>query len=222
MQDWEDVPLPACLVDATGSEGLNSQLRRLQLNNLKLRVAKVDSNQWLQKRGKQSVGFSPQMKQEARRLFNALDIDGSGALSIGELYQPLLASGLVDSPAQVRAIMQRATVGQVLEFKEFLELLETGQHSAMQQLAKDYLRPRQRLLPPQVVISTRRRKLMLQAYTGDTAASKEKGRRVLQAFSTQLAEETHEEKGTLLLAKRRAEVFRCSPQKTTRPTAPTS
>lgn len=222
MQNWEDFPLPDCLVDTASSARLNTQLRRLQLNNLKLRVAKVDSNQWLQKRGKQSVGFSPQLKQEAKRLFTALDTDGSGALSVGELYQPLLASGLVESPAQVRTIMQRATVGQVLEYKEFLELLETGQHSAMQQLAKDYLRSKQKLLPPQVVISTRRRKLMLQAYTGDTAASREKGQRVLQAFSTQLTEETHEEKGVLLLAKRRAEVFHSSPQKSTRPTAPTS
>lgn len=222
MQTFEGFPLPDCLVDNTGSENLTNRLRRLQLNEMKLRVTKVESNHWLQRRGKQYIGFSPHLKQEARRLFTALDTDGSGALSAEELYQPLLASGLVHDKAQVQAIIQKATVGQVLEFREFLELLETGQHSAMKQLAKDYLRPKQRLLPPQVQISIRRRKLILQAYTGDTAASREKGQQVLKAFSSQLAEEHHEEKVALLEAKRRAEAFRSWPQKTARPTAPTS
>lgn len=222
MQRNDGFPIPDCFLDNSETDDLRHQLRRLRLNEMKLAVVKAENSQWLQKRGKkQYVGFTPQLRSEAKRLFTALDTDGSGALSVGELYLPLLASGAVESKGQVKQIMKKATVGEVMEFREFLGQLEAGQNTEMRQLAKDYLKGySHRLLPPQVVISTRRRKLMMQAYVGDTPANREKGLRVLKAFSGELVEQTQEKKGELLLAKRRTEVRRSL--KSARPSAPTS
>lgn len=220
MNSAEGFPLPERLCPfsdrSTSLPGLTKQLKRLHLNEMKLRVIKLDNNQWLQRRGKkQYIGFTPQYKQEAKQLFEALDADGSGAISLDELYQPLLAAGIVESKAQVQTLFGRATTGRVLEFKEFLQMLETGKNdsSPVGQLVKEYIFRKQdvdkRHLPHQVLISMRRRKLMLQAYQGETQASKEKGMKVLKAFSSELAEEHKPlSKTDLLLEKKREEVRR--------------
>ena len=220
MNSGEGFPLPDRLCPATDRTTpvleMSRQLRRLHLNEMKLRVIKLDNNQWLQRRGKkQYVGFTPQYKQEAKLLFTALDSDGSGAISLDELYQPLLASGIVESKSQVKSLFSKATSGQVLEFKEFLAMLETGKNelSPVGQLVKEYIFRKQdadkRHLPHQVLISMSRRKLMLQAYQGDTQASKDKGMKVLKAFSSELAEERKPlSKADLLIEKKKEEVRR--------------
>lgn len=215
----EGFPLPEKVVPVdTGRQSptnLTRQLKKLQLRDMKLRMVKLDNDHWLQRRGKkQYVGFSPQDKWEAKQFFAALDTDNCGAISLDELYQPLLASGIIDSKAQIQHIFPKSPFGAVLEFNEFLGLLETGRNeiSPVGRLVKEYIfrQPEKQLLPYQVLISTSRRKLMLQAYRGDTQSSKDKGLKVLKAFSSELKTERRQSKAKseLLAAKKKGEAFR--------------
>lgn len=155
-------------------------------------MIKLDNDHWLQRRGKkQYVGFNPQEKWEAKQFFSALDAENTGAISLEDLYQPLLASGIVESRNQVKHIFPKNS--EIIEFNEFLELLESGRNeiSPVGRLVKEYIfrKPEKQLLPHQLLISTSRRKLMLQAYRGETQASKDKGLKVLKAFSSELPSE---------------------------------
>ena len=214
----EGFPLPDMVVPVDqgpqSPTNLTRHLKNLRLKEMKLRMVKLDNDHWLQRRGKQQyVGFSPQDKWEAKQFFSALDTENCGVISLDDLFQPLLASGIVDSKAQVQHLFPKSQFGAVLEFNEFLQLLETGRNdiSPVGRLVKEYIfrKPERQLLPHQLLISTSRRKLMLQAYRGDTQSCKEKGLKVLKAFSAELKTERRQSMGKLeLLARKKAESFR--------------
>ena len=133
----EGFPLPDMVVPvdqgAQSPTNLIRHLKNLRLKEMKLRMVKLDNDHWLQRRGKQQyVGFSPQDKWEAKQFFSALDTENCGVISLDDLFQPLLASGIVDSKAQVQHLFPKSQFGAVLEFNEFLQLLETGRNDVYQ------------------------------------------------------------------------------------------
>jgi hypothetical protein len=53
---------------------------------------------WLKKRGKQHcIDFDDEELRQLRTYFNSLDDDGSGAIGVDELEDPLIALGLVEN-----------------------------------------------------------------------------------------------------------------------------
>lgn len=56
--------------------------------------------QWLKKHGKMHcIDFDDEELYQLRNYFNSLDVDGSGAIGVDELEDPLIALGLVENRA---------------------------------------------------------------------------------------------------------------------------
>jgi len=58
--------------------------------------------------------------------FRDLDEDGSNAIGIDELEDPLIALGLVDTRKQVEEMVQQVDGDANIDFKEFLALVKGG------------------------------------------------------------------------------------------------
>lgn len=67
------------------------------LNSLKFRP-ESNLRQWLKKRGKEHcIDFDDEELKQLRQYFDSLDEDGSGAIGVDELEDPLIALGLVEN-----------------------------------------------------------------------------------------------------------------------------
>lgn len=78
------------------------------------------------KRGHQDrIDFKDSEVTELRKYFSSLDGDGSGAIGIEELEDPLIALGLVNSRDEVEKIMEEVDEDHTnaIEFKEFLSIM---------------------------------------------------------------------------------------------------
>lgn len=88
--------------------------------------------QWLKKRGKQHcIDFDDEELRQLRSYFNSLDEDGSGAIGVDELEDPLIALGLVENRQQVAQIVAMVDEdgSQQIEFDEFLSIIKGGNTS---------------------------------------------------------------------------------------------
>jgi hypothetical protein len=84
---------------------------------------------WLKKRGKQHcIDFDDEELRQLRNYFNSLDDDGSGAIGVDELEDPLIALGLVENRQQVASIVAMVDEdgSQQIEFDEFLSIIKGG------------------------------------------------------------------------------------------------
>jgi len=84
---------------------------------------------WLKKRGKQHcIDFDDEELRQLRTYFNSLDDDGSGAIGVDELEDPLIALGLVENRQQVASIVAMVDEdgSQQIEFDEFLSIIKGG------------------------------------------------------------------------------------------------
>lgn len=61
--------------------------------------------------------------------FNDLDEDGSQAIGVDELEDPLIALGLVDTRQQVEEMVQAIDDDMNIEFSEFLKLVKGGKRT---------------------------------------------------------------------------------------------
>jgi Ca2+-binding EF-hand superfamily protein len=87
---------------------------------------------WLKKRGKQHcIDFDDEELRQLRNYFNSLDDDGSGAIGVDELEDPLIALGLVENRQQVASIVAMVDEdgSQQIEFDEFLSIIKGGNTS---------------------------------------------------------------------------------------------
>ena len=105
-------------------------------------------------------------RHDLKGLFDQLDSDGSGVISIEELYEPLMSLGVVNNKNHVQK-------------KDKLEKLVTTVAGNMKQFQKNDL-------PFRIAVCNRRRALMMQAYVSDNAYEKEKGLRVISAFASEI------------------------------------
>ena len=84
---------------------------------------------WLVKHGKDHcIDFDDADLKKLRGYFSELDDDGSGAIGVDELEDPLIALGLVDSRQDVDKIVQEVDddgTG-MIEFGEFLSIIKGG------------------------------------------------------------------------------------------------
>lgn len=152
------------------------------------KLLKHNSDSWLRKRGKSLyMGFCPAQKQQTKAFFDSLDTEGSGGVTIDELLQPLLALGLVHCRSDVQRLFHRSTspADSVITFEEFLLALEREKvtDSALNKMTKALIEPSP--LPHQLRISSHRRKLMLEAYTGSNAKRRENGLAYLRLFAAE-------------------------------------
>ena len=84
---------------------------------------------WLIKHGKRHyIDFEEEELKKLRHYFMSLDGDGSGAIGVDELEDPLIALGLVNSRKEVEDIVREVDddgTGEI-EFAEFLKIIKNG------------------------------------------------------------------------------------------------
>ncbi len=77
------------------------------------------------------IDFDDEELHQLRTYFNSLDDDGSGAIGVDELEDPLIALGLVENRAQVKQIVRMVDQdgSDQIEFNEFLSIIKGGNTS---------------------------------------------------------------------------------------------
>ncbi|CAD8086355.1 unnamed protein product [Paramecium sonneborni] len=157
---------------------------------------------WLIKRGYQDrIDFKDSEIAELRKYFSSLDGDGSGAIGIEELEDPLIALGLVNSREEVEKIMNEVDEDGTneIEFKEFLTIMRGVQKGNNDQGEKNPIydffkkmsngqleKGMDKHIPFKLNVSLFRRKQILNAITSDQKELKDKGQKILQAYKRQL------------------------------------
>lgn len=74
------------------------------------------------------IRFTDSDLRRLRNAFNSLDDDGSGAIGVDELEDPLIALGLVDTRQQVKELVEMVDedASELIEFEEFLQIIKGG------------------------------------------------------------------------------------------------
>ena len=151
--------------------------------------------EWMRKRGKgEYIDFNSKERAKIRAIFKELDRDGSGALGLDELYEPLLALGLVENKEQVKEMMSKVDINKsgVIEFEEFIKIIKQSSNennaliSFFKNLSKEEGLPESKDLSFNLVLSSKRRELMMQTYLGKNISNREQGRKVMSAFALEL------------------------------------
>lgn len=170
-------------------------------NNIKT-LRHFGNCEWMRKHGKgEFIDFNAKERAKIRSVFKELDKDCSGALSLDELYQPLLALGLVECKQQVREMMEKVDVNKsgLIEFEEFMKIIKYNGNEKntlitfFKNLSKEEIFSESKDLPFTLMLSNKRRELMMQNYLGKNSSCKEQGKRVLTAFALELKEKEVQE-----------------------------
>ena len=171
----------------------------------------------MKKRGKgRYIDFDTSQRSKLKKVFKELDKDASGALDANELYEPLLALGLVDSREQVLDLIKRVDNDDsgIIQFEEFLNILKNAKDNQgentlitfFKDLTNGKIFNNFEDLPFQLLFSGRRRELMLQSYLGKNTSIKERGIKVLSAYANELNEIKDKRKSERLRSKRMGEI----------------
>lgn len=153
----------------------------------------------MKRRGKEKyVDFDATQRAKLKALFREMDQDNSGAIGSSELFEPLLALGLVERKDQVKGLISKVdTNGSgIIEFEEFLQIIKTAKNSTGKNLLRDFFKDlisgkthhENKHLSFKLLFSNKRRELMLQTYLGGTQTIREKGLKVLHAYANELNE----------------------------------
>ncbi len=176
-----------------------------------------DNREWMKKRGKgRYIDFDSSQRSKLKKVFKELDKDHSGALDVDELYEPLLALGLVESRDQVMDLINKVDNDNsgIIEFEEFLNVLKNakdgqGENTLIKffkDLTNGKIFDNFEDLPFQLLLSGRRRELMMQTYLGKNSVSKERGNKVLSAYATELNYMHEKKKLEKLKSKKKNEI----------------
>ena len=162
------------------------------------RLHKFNNNEWLKKHGKGDfIDFNSRQRAKIRKIFNQLDKDGSGALGVDELYEPLLALGLVENKKQVYEMMIKVDTNKsgLIEFEEFIKIIKqnSGVNDTLvmffKDLSNDKLLEDMNGLPFSLMLSNKRREFMMQGCMAKNVNVREQGQKIMNAFAEELKEE---------------------------------
>ena len=126
-----------------------------------------------------------------RGYFSELDDDGSGAIGVDELEDPLIALGLVDSRQEVDKIVQEVDddgTG-MIEFGEFLSIIKGGSKNKSDDTdKKDNSAAIKHFLRILLFISGMRRRHILAAILRNSKTDQKEGEKILNNYKKALAE----------------------------------
>ena len=159
-------------------------------------IQKSEVRAWLRKRGKKRyIGFDDDDRNELRNYFSSLDEEGKGryqAGSIGfkELEEPLIALGIAENRQQVEDMVKNVDSDRSgkIEFEEFLSILKgkNGNESMtkfFRGIIEGHLIKDAKDIPFKLVVSAYRRRMIMDAIMSNDHSKKEKGEKVMKAFS---------------------------------------
>jgi len=175
------------------------QERKTKKEMLEQNTANIGESQtrkWLVKHGKKHlISFDEKERYKLKQFFSSLDADGSGSIGTDELLDPFISLGIAENTEEVQAIVDSVDDDQSgqIEFKEFLKIIAGTQENkgdtAIIDFFKDMISGRlaggkiSNKLPFDLIISTvRRRKLMNAMMAGDTR-EKGEGEKVMNSYS---------------------------------------
>lgn len=161
-----------------------------------LNRVKLDNDRiWMKKHGKK-FKFNNETRSKLRSMFKELDTDSSGLLSVEEVYETLLSLGIVHEKAQVETIFKKVSSDSsgLIGFKEFLKIFEDldtqNQKSPIwSEIFKDK-NNEEGDLPLSLRMSIKRRSMMMGAILGQTQTEKERGRKVINAYSLETTQQS--------------------------------
>ena len=153
------------------------------------KIENYNNRSWLEKRKK-----TPQIQQEKkanlRKVFDELDSDKTGMISIEEFYESLLSIGLVETKEEVTELFKSINASKygVVSFNEFLKAFEDipPEKKDIQLFSKQISLPKatEKEIPFALKINQRRRNLIMQAYLGQTKSEIEKGKTFIESCTS--------------------------------------
>ena len=168
---------------------------------------------WLRKTGKGAyIEFDEKQMEILSECFKDLDEDGSQAIGVEELIDPLIALGLVDTRDQVEEMVAAIDEDAQIEFDEFLQLVKGGKKTAQkmaatletnetestdviydffQELTKGNMNPDKNMkIGFGIYYSSKRREKILDAIFDVTDVTKKReGKRILDNYRMQLSDQ---------------------------------
>ena len=128
------------------------------------------------------------------KYFTSLDQEKKGSIGCKELEEPLIALGLAENRQQVEEMIQSVdsdSSGQI-EFGEFLEIVRGNKDSApiskfFRGLIEGKLVKDSKVLPFRTVVSSYRRKMIMNALMCNDPKKKEKGEKIMKAFARSIS-----------------------------------
>ncbi len=145
---------------------------------------------WLKNRGKGTkMATEMDRVRMLRDWFEALDVDGSGDISVDELEEPLISIGLVSSKADLIDMINKydSSGDGEIDFQEFVKMVMTkeegGQSNAMLKLFEAFSEGKlgDPLLPFSTLVHMYSRKQLFNAVMSDVESEREEGQQVLRA-----------------------------------------
>lgn len=170
-------------------------------------IQKSEVRAWLRKRGKRRyIGFDDDDRNELRNYFSSLDEEGKGKHYLGsigfkELEEPLIALGLAENRQQVEDMVKNVDSDRSgkIEFEEFLSILKgkNGNESMtnfFREIIEGHLIKDAKDIPFKLVVSAYRRRMIMDAIMSNDNSKKEKGEKVMKAFSRHMGnrKKTHD------------------------------
>lgn len=172
------------------------------LNYKKIRLSDSSLRNWLRVHGKEDyIDFDDNERKQYRAIFKALDGDGSGAIGVEELEDPLIALGLAENREGVQNLVNTVDedgTGEI-EFEEFLLIMRSikkndGQtDSNLYEFFRDMVKgdfdkmgDMDNDIPFKLNFSQYRRKRILDSIMCPPGEKKDKGSKIMNNFKKQL------------------------------------
>ncbi|KAL4431867.1 hypothetical protein ABPG74_012679 [Tetrahymena malaccensis] len=179
--------------------------REKELNENRQKLKESQTRQWLIKHKKREfIDFDDKERSKLKQYFRSLDGDGSGSIGLRELEDPLISLGIAESKEDVKKIMDQVDKdhSNEIEFQEFLDIIKAKEkgngrsqkNTAIINFFKDMINGQlgdgdiqTKNLPFQLIISTIRRKKLLDAIMSTNQEKKKEGEKVMKAYGKLLA-----------------------------------
>lgn len=136
------------------------------------KIIQTDTENWLAKHGKtQYIQFNKAKKDDLRRCFLSIDMNGSKSIELEEIIEAMLTLGIAESKLQAKQLFKEVDLDDNghIEFSEFLFMLRNKNPKvrALTDLFNNVIERKididTDMLPFQVVVSNYRRKMIMNA-----------------------------------------------------------
>jgi len=199
-QDLRDIVVKAGLELKTYNELIEQKKqRKSQFEENTEKLTESDIRKWMAKHGKKHlINFDDKERSKLKQYFKSLDDDGSGSIGVNELVEPMISLGLAENVDEVKRIIDSVDddgSGQI-EFKEFLKIIgsqDQSQSSGIIDFFKDMIKGKlaggqiSNKLPFHLIISTVRRKKMMNSLMSNDTKDKQEGEKVLNSYARYLS-----------------------------------
>jgi len=160
------------------------------------KLSESQIRKWLMKHGKKHlINFDDKERYKLKQFFKSLDEDGSGSIGTDELVDPLISLGIAQTREEVDKIVDSVDddkSGQI-EFKEFLQIIggssDDKGDTAIIDFFKDMISGRlaggqiSNKLPFHLIISTVRRRKLINSMMGTNQKDRVEGEKVMSAYA---------------------------------------